>query len=221
VFHEPVTNSGSTIEVFPGSTAVYLQGLTTTGSSAALAVHLADAMDEPDFGTVEVAGSASLDGTVNVQLASGFTPVNGDTFQILSASGGITGSLALGSVVALPAGLHWELDINATSVLLSVVSSGDYNGNGVVDAADYVLWRKTLNQSGPGLAADGNGNGSVDLGDFDYWRARFGTMVAPAAGIASGTAVPEPTTAVLVFLIAFVSPWQTIPLSRQSQHPMV
>jgi T5SS/PEP-CTERM-associated repeat protein len=211
VFHEPVTNSGSTIEVFPGSTAVYLQGLTTTGSSAALAVHLADAMDEPDFGSVEVAGSASLDGTVDVQLASGFIPVNGDTFQILSAAGGVTGSLALGSVPALPAGLQWELDINATSVLLSVASSGDYNGNGVVDAADYVLWRKTLNQSGPGLDADGDGNGSVEVGDFDYWRARFGTVAAPAGGVASGTAVPEPATAILVLLVAFVSLWQTIP----------
>jgi T5SS/PEP-CTERM-associated repeat protein len=214
VFHEPVTNSGSTIEVFPGSTAVYLQGLTTTGSSAALAVHLADAADEPDFGSVEVAGGASLDGTVNVQLAIGFIPVNGDTFQILSAAGGVTGSLALGSVTALPAGLQWELDINATSVLLSVVSSGDYNGNGVVDAADYVLWRKTLNQSGPSLAADGNANGSVDVGDFDYWRARFGTVVAPAVGVASGTAVPEPATAVLALLIAFVSLWQTTPRQR-------
>ena len=31
VFHDPVTNAGGTIEVFAGSTIVYLQGLTTTG----------------------------------------------------------------------------------------------------------------------------------------------------------------------------------------------
>jgi hypothetical protein len=104
--------------------------------------------------------------------------------------------------------------------VLSVVSSGDYNGNGVVDAADYVLWRETLNQSGPGLAADGNGNGSVDLGDFDYWRARFGTVVAPAIGVAAGTAVPEPATALSIFVVAFVSFWQKIPVSRQLHRRM-
>ena len=41
VFHDPVTNTGGTIEVFAGSTIVYLQGLTTTGT-AALAVTLSD-----------------------------------------------------------------------------------------------------------------------------------------------------------------------------------
>src|SRR2546423_553780 len=45
---------------------------------------------------------------------------------------------------------------------------GDYNQNGVVDAADYVVWRKTLNSSASpqGSGADGNGNGTIDAGDF-------------------------------------------------------
>jgi Dockerin type I domain len=96
------------------------------------------------------------------------------------------------------------------------VSTGDYNGNGRVDAADYVLWRKTLNQSGPGLAADGNRNGFVDQADFTFWRARFGTVVASAVGVANGTAVPEPATVLPIFLVAFVSLWPTIRVSRQS-----
>ena len=50
---------------------------------------------------------------------------------------------------------------------LSVVLPGDYNLNGVVDAADYVVWRQTLGQRGVGLAADGNNNNGVDSGDFD------------------------------------------------------
>ena len=199
VFHDPVTNAGGVIEVFPGSSAVYLQGLTTTGSGSALVVHLADPDEDPDFGSLEVAGSAALDGVLQVQLASGFVPANGDSFPILTAAGGISGSLSLASAPALSSGLQWDLDVHSTTVVLSVTSTGDYNGNGVVDAADYVLWRKSLGQSGAGLAADGNGNGVVDAPDYDFWRARFGNVVAPGAGVGEiAAAVPEPATAMLL-----------------------
>ena len=42
--------------------------------------------------------------------------------------------------------------------------SGDYNGNGIVDAADYTAWRDTLGQTVPnGNGADGDGNGFVNV----------------------------------------------------------
>jgi len=61
---------------------------------------------------------------------------------------------------------------------------GDYNGNGKVDTADYVSWRRTLGAlvaiySG----ADGNGNGMVDDSDYGVWREHFGeTIVGVGAG---------------------------------------
>jgi T5SS/PEP-CTERM-associated repeat protein len=84
VFHDPVTNNGGLIEVFPGSTPIYLQGLTTMGSGSLLSIHLADPDDAPDFGQVEVAGSAALAGNLEVKLAAGFVPSAGDAFQILT-----------------------------------------------------------------------------------------------------------------------------------------
>ena len=39
---------------------------------------------------------------------------------------------------------------------LTVILDGDYNANGVVDAADYTVWRDSLGQTGMGLAADGD-----------------------------------------------------------------
>ena len=83
--------------------------------------------------------------------------------------------------------------------------SGDYNGNGSIDAADYVVWRNTLTQtaSPSGSGADGNANGTIDDGDYTYWRARFGnTVQAAAAGMA--TAVPEPATLALVLMGLFL-----------------
>jgi hypothetical protein len=70
--------------------------------------------------------------------------------------------------------------------------SGDYNGNGVVDMADYVLWRNggpLQNDPTPGVQAS----------DYDYWRSRFGATSGSGSGLGSA-AVPEPTTAVLLLM---------------------
>jgi T5SS/PEP-CTERM-associated repeat protein len=197
VFHDPVTNNGGVIEVFPGSTPIYLQGLSTMGSGSLLSIHLADPDDSPDFGQLEVAGGASLAGNLEIKLAAGFTPSVGDSFQILTSAGGITGSLNLSAAPVLPTGMQWDLDILPNRVVLNVVGTGDYNGNGIVDAADYAVWRGMMGQSGPGLAADGNGNGVVDNADYDFWRRRFGNQVF-AGGSAVATSIPEPTVTFMV-----------------------
>lgn len=87
-------------------------------------------------------------------------------------------------------------------------TTGDYNLNGGVDAADYVIWRETLSQtvSPFGGGADGNANGTIDSGDFDFWRAHFGNILAGSASGSSLLAgsVPEPTTFMLLLSALFV-----------------
>jgi hypothetical protein len=83
-------------------------------------------------------------------------------------------------------------------------SIGDFNADGAVDAADYIVWRNSLSQSGAGLAADGNGSGTIDAADYDLWRAHFGQTdgsgsVSGATGSASA-AVPEPPASTLGLL---------------------
>ena len=77
--------------------------------------------------------------------------------------------------------------------------TGDYNANGTVDAADYVVWRDTLNQSAApqGSGADGNANGTIDAGDYSYWRERFGNIIG-GSGTGAVAPVPEPTAVVLL-----------------------
>ena len=54
-------------------------------------------------------------------------------------------------------------------------SNGDYDNNGTVDAADYVLWRKTMGQSvNQGVKADGDLSGTIDAGDYTTWQTNFG-----------------------------------------------
>ncbi|MCC7474821.1 MAG: hypothetical protein IT425_05460 [Pirellulales bacterium] len=78
--------------------------------------------------------------------------------------------------------------------------SGDYNGNGTVDAADYVIWRKNNGLAGGASVeeGDGTGDGLVTTADFDYWRARFGNSSSNGTGAQFGFAVPEPMFLVLV-----------------------
>jgi hypothetical protein len=77
--------------------------------------------------------------------------------------------------------------------------AGDYNGNGAVDAADYVLWR-----SGGPLQNEVASTGTVDQADFDAWRARFGNTSGAGSALGAGSAVPEPTAAILQFLWLFL-----------------
>jgi hypothetical protein len=74
--------------------------------------------------------------------------------------------------------------------------SGDYNQNGVVDAADYTIWRHTLG-SMTELQADGDNSGTVDQGDYAVWTANFGAT-APAQSITGQGPVPEPHAAMLL-----------------------
>ncbi|HEY3395402.1 MAG TPA: choice-of-anchor Q domain-containing protein [Lacipirellulaceae bacterium] len=80
-----------------------------------------------------------------------------------------------------------QADIGAFEVQASDGPSlpGDYNENQVVDAADYVIWRKTLGaQVSRFEGADGNGNNSIDPEDFGVWRGNFGRALAGATAAA-------------------------------------
>ena len=59
---------------------------------------------------------------------------------------------------------------------------GDFNRDGVVDAADYTVWR------------DGLGS-SYTPADYQVWKLHFGTHVGDGSG--GIVVVPEPTAAVL------------------------
>ena len=89
---------------------------------------------------------------------------------------------------------------NRSPAPIPTTPTGDYNANGVVDAADYVAWRNTSGQTGitPGTGADGNSSGTIDPGDYDYWRARFGNAAGSGSLAATGSAIPEPTAALLL-----------------------
>jgi hypothetical protein len=78
---------------------------------------------------------------------------------------------------------------------------GDYNDDGMVDAADYTVWRDNLNTSAE-LPNDET-PGEVTEGDYTVWKTHFGESLG-SGSLVSGVAVPEPATAVLLLLAAGV-----------------
>jgi len=80
---------------------------------------------------------------------------------------------------------------------------GDYNQNGVVDAADYTVWRNNLNGPATSLPNRNPANtGNVNQADYTYWKSRFGATTGSGGGAlaAGGAAVPEPGTLLLGML---------------------
>jgi hypothetical protein len=89
---------------------------------------------------------------------------------------------------------------------------GDYNSDGIVDAGDYVVWRKNENTAGfPGSVIgdgdDGTGTGTpdgiVDDSDYDFWVSQFGATTPLGAG-GDASAVPEPSAAILLMFFSIV-----------------
>lgn len=111
--------------------------------------------------------------------------IHGDHFDGVNPLNGVDDGIR--SAFVSP--LVFEIDVLAPAEAIV----GDYNGNGVVDAADYTKWRDTLNANVPnGTGADGSNNGLIDQADYDIWRTNFGDGAPGAASL-----VPEPTAFVL------------------------
>jgi hypothetical protein len=101
-----------------------------------------------------------------------------------------------------------DLVLTLLGKVVSASLLGDYNGDGIVDAADYTVWRDSLGNSvTSGTGADGSSNGVVDQDDYDVWVAHFGDH-SPGSAAGSTAAVPEPSAAFLLALGGCLIAWR-------------
>lgn len=208
-FHDPVDVGAGDLTVFVGATALFLSDLALSSTSTlTLALGDPDSPDNPS--QISVAGDTTLGGTLNISLANGYAPAEGDVFDLIDATGNVAGVFDTTNLPALGGGLEFQLSTAGVARLTVVqpvivvnpgggILEGDFNDDGVVDAADYTVWRQSEGMTGEGLAADVNGDLVVD--DFDYraWRANYGRTANSGGSTAS---VPEPASLVLVMLIS-------------------
>jgi len=111
----------------------------------------------------------------------------------------------LSFVFEQPSNSNGAVWIDSAGLFLDATNYGDYNGDGILNAADYTVWRDAMAQ-GTSLLNDPT-PGTVDESDYTYWAANVGTLtaqasVAPAA--IKSAAVPEPATLLLVTVAGLV-----------------
>ena len=214
-FHDGVTNNG-TIFVSASSEIVLLENLSFVPSST-LGVELASispAADPTDvLGLVNISGASALAGTLSISLASGFAPTLGDSYEIVRASGGLSGAFAVESLPALGGGLGFDVLYTPTAVVLSVVSapqfSADFDEDGDVDGDDLnTRWKPGFGASS--TIADADDDGDSDGADFLEWQRQVGSGLA----VAAGGVVPEPGAMVLATLAAGILVYRRRRLDR-------
>ncbi len=187
-FYGPLDVGPGSLTVFEGSTAVVLDDVDFGAGS--LVLQIGDDEGVPSLAQLEIAGGAALSGTLEVDLVSGAAPTLGDSYQVLAAAGGVTGTFTSEMLPALSTGLEWSVDYQPNAVVLDVIADPDPGGTGAgpadldvdddIDVADILLWQRV----------DGTTFGR------NAWEAGFGTgsgVSGPAA-----TAVPEPSSLLLL-----------------------
>ncbi len=112
-----LTNQGGNFS--PGaSTAVTTITGNYTQTSGTLTIELGGTIPGEQYDTLDISGTATLGGTLNVRLFSGFVPSAGQSFEFLTADAGIIGTFATRILPAMPASLSWQLQYGPNSVRL-------------------------------------------------------------------------------------------------------
>lgn len=126
-----------------------------------------------------------VDAAGNLYISSN----NGERVQIYSPGGAVIATTSNNAA----------LTDGAFSKAVGTLAPGDYNQDGVVNAADYTLWRDTLNDTvTAGTGADGDGDGVIGIGDYTVWADNFGAMTTFQV---TGS-VPEPSAVVITLLVS-------------------
>jgi hypothetical protein len=194
--HFDLVNQGGTIA--PGSSVsmtVVMGNLDLPAGSLQIELSSATQVDR-----LVVAGDVMLGGALDVALIDGFTMPESGSWEIITAGGNIGGNFA-----SITDGFSVQKQGDSLMLLVGAapVLAGDYNNDGVVDAADYTAWRDNLGAAAGTLPNDADG-GQIGPAQFNTWVANFGATgpggLGSAAHLAAGDsaaanyAVPEPAS---------------------------
>jgi outer membrane autotransporter protein len=96
------------------------------------------------------------------------------------------GGTLLGTFDSVTSGYNVDYSTSGQIILNAMALPGDYNGDGKVDAADYVAWRMSPSTFSGSPAG------------YNAWRANYGNPAAGSSGADFAVQVPEPTSLAIV-----------------------
>ncbi|MEX0642538.1 MAG: autotransporter-associated beta strand repeat-containing protein [Pirellulales bacterium] len=158
-------------------------------------VHIATGSElEVDYGSFGI-DKLTFSGVLDIaDAAVDFNQISGNLSagtHVFAQYDSLSGA-AFASTSNLPAGFSILYNFGANSNQLALMGapiglSGDFNGDNVVDAADYVVWRK-------GVVVPSTPE------NYNLWREHFGDTPDGASVSLGGVQVPEPATCCLLFV---------------------
>ncbi|HEY3392477.1 MAG TPA: dockerin type I domain-containing protein [Lacipirellulaceae bacterium] len=212
-FEDTFTNNGD-FEIFPNSSLAIFESDFNQGASGAMAITLGGRPTGSELSFLSVGGDANLAGTLEVNLfsagANPIDPMPGDEYQILGALGDVNGIFTNLIMPNLGAGMTMfpVYDRVADTVTLVVgtlvgVMGADFNGDGVVNGLDLVIWQQNvgIDMGATGAQGDADGDGDVDGDDFLIWQQTLGPVPGSGSGSGAqqlGSNVPEPGSLALL-----------------------
>ena len=189
IFNGNLLNQGGRLAPGPAADTTTVVGSYTQQAIGKLEIEIGGP-SAFDSDIVNVFGTASLGGQLQLALIDGFSPGVGQAFSVLQAAN-VTGAFSnvangqrlttIDDLGSFQVNYGSGSVFNSTEVVLSNflpnLLPGDFNHDGIVNAADHVVWRKQ--DMGPAA--------------YDTWRQNFGRTAAIGAGAGDASVtVPEP-----------------------------
>ncbi len=197
-----LTNATVTLTgtVSPGDSTGAIGTLNWTGdfaptASASLDLDLGGLAPGTEHDQLAVAGNVALGGTLRLRHRLGFFPQIGDSFTVLTATGGITGTFAM---VEAPNGYTYAVAYNAASVVVTVTARPSFDLQAVSTtplavapggsvAFDYAIRNNTGSAASGDLfftASPGGLSGMIRTGTLPGGTTVTGSFVQPVPGTA-------------------------------------
>jgi T5SS/PEP-CTERM-associated repeat protein len=206
-YNGSLTNSAGVLAPGESAGSTTIAGSYTQQAAATLEIEIGGVNPISQHDVVTVQNGAALGGQLQLALINNFVPGAQNIFTVLSAVGNINGAfsnVANGQRLTTSDGagsflVHYGTGsaFNPRQIVLTNFESsslaGDFNRDGSVDAADYVVWRRNP-----------SGNTLVDTTNYNTWRTNFGRT---ADQLAESTSVPEPAALALVCAMLTVAPF--------------
>jgi hypothetical protein len=191
-----LTLTAATVGPGHGVGELTVKGDFTMGSESVLEIEIGGT-SASEFDVLQVGENAYLDGALAVTLTDDYYPDFGQQFSVLQAVSIANYGVTLGG----PDADKFKLVFSSGELLIESTMAGlpgDYNSDGIIDAADYTVWRDQL---GTTTLPNRDPSATSPVGQFDYlvWKTNFG-----ATGTGNTAAVPEPASLVLAVFVGLL-----------------
>lgn len=181
------------LETTAGFTAgLDLDSIAGSGDTAALATNL-----NLFQGAASLAAGAGYGFTaaLNTSAAGTFSA----TYTLNFSDENLPGAASVGAMTLTLSGVVADVGME----------NGDFNGDEVVDGADFLAWQRGVGGMASLANGDANADGAVDAADLAIWSEQFGGGGGAIAG------VPEPTAACLAAIAFIAAAAGRVPHGRQ------